>query len=772
MLGLSLFVTSLVFGFLTARHFIEMDAIVRERFEGRLFRVPSKVLSAPTILYPGLDWKQIDLRGALRRLGYREAASAQGLALGRYHWSDRRVTVHRRPFEHPSRAEPARVIAMRMAGPIIEEMRDAQTGREIGAVFLEPELVGSYYGPTHEQRELARLDSVPAHLVEAVIAVEDQRFMTHPGIDWRRIGGALIANLKAGGITQGGSTLTQQLAKNFFLTPDRKLWRKVQEATMAVIMEARYDKELILEAYLNEIYLGQRGGTAIHGVGEGARLYFGKNVRDLALHESALIAALIQSPNWLSPHRQPDRAQTRRDLVLKLMREQGRISEGAYQRAVAQRLRVATVTPEPREARYFLDALQRQLPDFYDGGTLATEGLQIYSTLDLRMQRLATRTLVEELERLEKAHESLAAKGSEVLQGCIIALRPQTGEVLALAGGRSYSRSQYDRCSQARRPAGSVFKPFVYLTAIQNGTLTLGDWLDDSPLEVPVPGGKWTPRNFDRKFHGRVPARTALEKSYNVAAARLGQQVGIDRVAKMAHSLGIESTLPRVPSLAIGAADLAPIELARAYATIANGGIRPRIRTFEDVVDPAGGTVERQPITFDRVIDGGSAYLVTSMLEGVVNQGTAASLRRQGLAGPIAGKTGTSNDYKDAWFVGFTPELVVVVWVGFDTPRNLGLASSRVALPVWARFMKEVTGGRIRGRFLRPPEVVELEIHPESGALALAGCPERRSELYLRGTEPAATCPEWSSRPRNPEGGGRRGWLERLFDDILGPEAP
>ena len=765
-LGIVLFVGSGIFGFLTARHFLEMDAVVTERFEGRLFRVPSKVLTAPTMLYPGLDWKQNDLRGTLRSLGYEQAPSAQNLPLGRYHWRSTQLTVHRRPFDHPSRAEPARVIAMRLEGAEIAAIRDAETKREIQTAFLEPQWVGSYYGPSHEQRELVQLEEVPGHLTEAILAVEDQRFMQHRGIDWRRIGGALIANVKAGGIAQGGSTLTQQLAKNFFLTPERTVWRKVQEATMAVIMEARYDKSLILEAYLNEIYFGQRGGTAIHGVGEAARFYFGRHVKDLAVHESALLAALIQSPNRLSPHRQKERALKRRDLVLQLMNEQGRIGDEVYQRAVAQPLRVAPITKEPSEGRYFLAALKRQLPEFYDGATLATEGLQIYSTLDLRLQRAATKALVEELDRLEKGNAALAPKDGERLQGCLIALRPQTGEVLALVGGRSFSNTQYDRCTQARRPAGSVFKPFVFVAALRDGSLTLGDWLDDDALVVDLPSGSWEPRNFDRTFHGRVPAREVIEKSYNVATARLGQKVGIGSVVKTAHALGIESPLPEVPSLAIGAADLSPLEVARAYATLANGGIRPRIRTFEDVVNPAGGTVERQPITFERVLDAGTAYLATSLLQGVVDRGTAASLRRRGIRGPVAGKTGTSNDYKDAWFVGFTPDIVVAVWVGFDTPRSLGLASSTVALPVWSRFVKEVTGGQIRGQFMRPPEIVELEIEPETGALALAGCPERRAELFLSGTEPVATCPEWGSR-RERDGTSGEGWLERLLDDFF-----
>jgi penicillin-binding protein 1B len=750
-------------GFASARMVLRLDGVVRERFEGRLFRVPSRVLSAPIILYPGLDWKQVDLPGTLQRLGYRESNEKKALALGRYYRKGPELLIHRRAFEHPARAEPARVLALRLEGSVIEELRDADTGSELGAAFLEPELVGAYYGPDHEQRELVRTGDVPPHLIDAILAVEDQRFREHRGVDLRRILGALLANLRAGGIRQGGSTLTQQLVKNFFLTPERSVSRKLQEAVMALIVEARYEKDAILEAYLNEIYLGQRGSTSVHGVGEASRFFFGKGARDLTLPESALIAAIIKSPNGLSPHADPERTRKRRDLVLELMREQGRIDDATLAEALAEPLRVAKLTPEPREARYFLDALQRQLPDFYGPGTLTTEGLQIYSTLDLRLQRAAAHAVVEELERLEKAYPKLAPKGESRLEACLVALRPQTGEVLALVGGRDYAKSQFDRCTQARRPAGSVFKPFVYAAALEPGAggplLTLAARLDDAPLELSTPSGPWRPKNFDHVHHGNVPIREALERSYNVATARLGQQVGIPRVVEMARRLGIESPLPAVPSLAIGAADLTPLELA-------NGGIRPQIRTFEDVVDPRGGTLERQPIEFERVLDGGTAYLVTSLLQGVVDRGTAASLRRLGLVGPVAGKTGTSNQERDAWFVGYTPELVAVVWVGFDEPRSLGIAASGIALPLWGRFLRETTGGLVRGVFLRPPDVDEIEIEPETGALALAGCPSRRAEYFLHGTEPVSTCPGWGER-WDPSDPNAPGILERMFDSWL-----
>jgi len=761
-------------GFWTARQAVVLDAVVRERFEGRLFRVASRVLSAPTILYPGLDWKQIDLRGTLSRLGYGAVESEKNATAGHFTWQGNYLLLHRRPFEHPSRAEPARRIKIKLKGAFIDELQDADSGRDLGAVFLEPELVGAYYGPHHEQRELVRVGDVPQHLIDAVLAVEDQRFEQHAGVDPRRIAGALLANLRAGGITQGGSTLTQQLVKNFFLSPERSYRRKLNEAAMAVIVEARYDKNAILEAYLNEIYLGQRGSTSIHGVGEASRLYFGKNVHQISLEEAALLAAIIQSPNRHSPYRQPERALSRRDLVLRLMNEQERIDQASYEAAVATPLRLAEMTPEPREARYFLDALQRQLPDYYDPESLTTEGLRIYSTLDVRLQRAATQVVREELERLEKNVPSLKPRPGAGLQACLVALRPQTGEVLALVRGRSYAESQFDRCTQGRRPAGSVFKPFVYMAALEpvpgGPVMTLASFVDDTPLKVPVPGGIWEPRNFTRKFHGRVSVRTALEKSYNVAAARIGRRVGIDRVIDVARRLGIESEMQRVPALAIGAADLTPLELARAYATIANGGIRPRVRTFEDVVDPDGGSVQRQPIDFERVLDAGTAYLAVSLLEGVVNRGTGKKVRAAGIEGPVAGKTGTSNDERDAWFVGFTPEMVVAIWVGFDAPRSLGLPSSQIAAPIFARFLKEVTGGQVRGSFRKPGDVAAVAIHPPTGALALAGCSQERTEYFLRGTEPTTTCPSWGT---DQDGGGAdggeggRNWFERWFDRWL-----
>jgi penicillin-binding protein 1B len=778
-----LLVVGFVAGVFAGGYVVRLDRIVTARFDGQRFRLPSRVLSAPILLYPGLDWAQIDLRGTLGRLGYQEAGQGANLAPGTYTWGPSRAVVYLRGFAHPSRSEPAHLIALDLEGHEIAGIHELPAGRETTAALLEPETVGSYYGPDREQRELVRLPEVPRHLVDAIISVEDQRFDTHHGIDPFRILGAFWANLRSGSITQGGSTLTQQLVKNFFLTPERKLSRKLQEAVMALIVEVRYAKDEILECYLNEIYMGQRGATEVHGVGEASRLYFGKPVRELSLAESATLAAVIPGPNRLSPFDQSERALARRNLVLDLMLDQGRIDAAEHASAVAEPLKPVPLVVELAEARFFLDALRRQLPQDYDVDTLSSEGLKIYSTIDPRLQRLAARAVRDGLASLEKRFPKLSAKDpANALQACLVAVQPQSGQILALVGSRDYGVSQFDRCTQARRQAGSTFKPFVYVAALEpNGEdplVTLASLLDDEPLTISNPGAPtWRPANYDHEFHGSVPVREALERSMNVATARLAQRVGIRRVADVAERLGIESPLPLVPSLALGAADVTPLEMARAYSTLANGGVRPALRTYEDIVASSGETIEGRATPPERVLDAGTAYLATSLLEGVVNHGTAASVRNAGLSGPIAGKTGTTDDEKDAWFVGFTPELVVVVWVGFDEPKKTGLTGASGALPIWIRFLRDATGGDVPGAFPAPPEVIEVDIEPGSGALALEGCPSRRSEVFILGTEPTRVCPEGvlvdhrddERSPADPPRTERRrergiiGWFKDLF---------
>ncbi|MBK7949642.1 MAG: PBP1A family penicillin-binding protein [Deltaproteobacteria bacterium] len=745
--GLVLLAVGFVGGLWAAHGLLALDRIVQSRFEGRGFAVPSRVYAAPKVIYTGADWERLDLDGWLARTGYREQQEAGPLAVGHYRSLPCRLRVHLRGFDHPELPEPDRRIEFRLEAGRVREMRDDK-GHPVDVVALEPEQISAFYDEDREQRDLVAIAEVPPHLVDAIYAIEDRRFEEHNGVDLRRIAGALLANLRAGGIREGGSTLTQQLVKNFFLTPERTIERKLTEALMALIVEARYSKPQILEAYLNEIYMGRRGSTAIHGVGEASRFFFGKRVPDLSVDESALLAAVIQSPNAMSPHRHPERAKKRRDLVISQMEEQGRISAEQAERSRAHPLSLAAVTLESGQDRYFLDMLQRQLPEVYHEDLLATEGLRIYSSLDTTLQRSAVDVLRKGLAALEKQLPApKVAKGQPKpqLQGCLLAMRPQTGEILALVGGRDYGTSQFNRCTQARRQAGSVFKPIVYAAALsrQSGpVVTLASFVPDEPIEVSTPSGPWRPANYDRRFRGLVSIREALEDSLNVPAARLGQAVGIKRVVEMARKLGIESPLPAVPSLALGSAEVSPIELATVYATFANGGLRPTPRSFIGLLDDAGLAQAQSPLAgARRVIDAGTAYLTTSLLEGVVDRGTGAGIRSRGLRGPIAGKTGTTDDENDLWFVGFTPELVVVVWIGYDEPRKIGVPSSRGALPIWADYLAVVSGGEIRGAFLRPREIESVEIDPMTGERALWGCPRSRSEYFLIGTAPVETCP-------------------------------
>lgn len=759
--GLAAVLLAFVSGLWVAGWLLDLDEMVVSRFEGRRFSVPSRVYAAPIVIYPGVDWQRLDLSGWLARMGYREQPEAGPLVVGHYRWLPGRLRVHLRGFDHPQLPEENRKVEFRLEGGRVREMRDDH-GEPVAVVALEPEPISSFYGSSREQRDLVEIEFVPDHLVAAIYAVEDRRFEEHHGVDPRRIVGAMLANLRAGGIRQGGSTLTQQLVKNFFLTPERTLRRKLTEAIVALIVEARYAKPQILEAYLNEIYMGRRGSTAIHGVGEAARFFFGKRVADLALDESAMLAAVIQSPNSMSPHRHPDRAKRRRDLVLELMAEQGRVSNQAAAHARSRKISLAAIALESGQDRYFLDELARQLPEVYDEDLLSVEGLRIYSTLDTMVQHAAVRALHDGLEALEaRIGPGPAAEGEAParLQGCLMAMRPQTGEILAMVGGRDYATSQWNRCTLARRQVGSVFKPIVYATALspQSGPLlTLASLVADEPLAVETHDGLWEPVNYDKKFRGPVLVRDALERSLNVPAARIGQEVGIGKVIEMARRLGVESSLPSVPSLALGTAEVSPLEIVTVYSTFANGGLRPTPRSFIGLLDDRGVGQEQWPLEgARRVLDPGTAYLTTSLLEGVVDRGTGAGIRARGLRGPIAGKTGTTDDEYDLWFVGFTPEIAAVVWVGYDEPYPIGVPSSRGALPIWADFLSEVTGERVRGIFARPAGIEVAEVDPRSGARALSGCPERRVEFFLEGTVPEATCPRGGGRPQ--------GFFDRLF---------
>ena len=608
------------------------------------------------------------------------------------------------------------LVRVRLVGPADRLPTALYTRPEGWRGTASPELIGGIAGGPAEYRVPVALDALPPHLVDAVLAVEDQRFHQHHGLDYRRIAGALVANIKAGGISQGGSTITQQLAKNLFLSARRTPLRKLREAAMAVVLEVRYDKARILEAYLNEIYLGQDNGAAIHGVGAAAQYYFGKEVRRVVLSEAATLAAMIQAPNRLSPVRRPEELRARRNLVLQLMADQGRISSRSQQQSA--RVTVPTRVHPRRglDARWFRDFVVTEAPR-----GLPARGAAIYTTIDPSLQRAA----------VDAVRRGLAQTGDPRAQAALVAIDPRNGDVLAMVGGRDYGASQFNRAVQARRQPGSAFKPIVALAALERPrsgepAYTLATAIADEPLAVRSGGELWQPANYDGAFRGEVTLREAMEQSLNVPFARVGMTLGPERIAETARRLGIVAPMRPVPALALGASELSLLELVRAYGVFATGGELADSRVILATQRGAARSDAPGEPQLRRVADPAATFLVTSALQGAVERGTGQRLGRGG----IAGKTGTSNDWRDAWFVAYTPELVVGVWVGHDDSRSLRRTGGAVAVPIVARFLEQA---RIRGGgFTVPDGIVEGRVGGSGGWFGDCGYPE----YFLAGTAP------------------------------------
>jgi penicillin-binding protein 1B len=698
-----------------------------ERLVHRVVATPARVYARPLVLAPGLRVARDALSDHLVRAGYRAMPTAEAAleAPGGFHLGSRRWQVHLRPFAYPDGLDEggAATVELDAAGRV-RAIQDGD-GLRREALLLPPEPIGTLLGESDEDRLFVPLAEVPPHLVAAVRAAEDRRFRLHPGIDPIRVAGALWVNLREGGIREGGSTITQQLAKNAYLSSERTVARKLREAALALWMEVRFSKDEILEAYLNQVYLGQDGGRGIHGVGRGARFVFGRPVGELAPHEGALLAAMIRAPNALSPHRHPERARAARDRVLARLRDAGHLDVEAYESAVAAPLGVRREAPPSPFAGHFLEGVRDPLVAGVGRERLERDGLRVFTTLDGTLQRAAEAAVREELARLERAYPLLRRPRSP-LQAALVALDPRTGDVLALVGGRSFEEAPFDRATRARRQPGSLAKPVVALAALGAETrppLTLATVLEDAPLVLEVEGRRWVPSNHDRRHRGPVTLRQALEQSLNVPLARLGLEVGLVEVAETARRLGIESPLRPIPSLTLGAFETTPLEIASAYAVLASGGIRTRPRRVLAALRPDGRVLGGERRVAERVVGEARAYVVTDALRGVVDRGTARSLRTLGVSAPFAGKTGTTNDFRDAWFVGYAPDLVVAVWVGFDDGARVGLTGAQAALPIFARFVRRGVGEDA----IRAPDVPRgVEVVRRGG----------REEVFVAGTAP------------------------------------
>ncbi|NIM49978.1 MAG: PBP1A family penicillin-binding protein [Gemmatimonadales bacterium] len=732
-------ILSIAFGAAAA---VAIEAEARARLDDGVLRAPTRFYARPIVIYPGMTLERDRVEGALERLGYRRSRS-RDVGIGEYRLSSRYWTIGRRAFRHYDQIDPGGVATIRVSrGGQVASVEDAN-GRRLRYFALEPELIRSTYGPSYQDRVPVRLPDVPERLVEAILTIEDQHFFQHPGLDLKRIAGATLANLRARRVVQGASTVTQQLAKNLYLYNRRSPIRKLREIAMALTLERRHSKEEILEAYLNQVYLGQDGGLAVHGVGRAAQFYFGKDVSQLSLSEAALLAGIIRGPSLYSPFRHPDAAKERRDLVLRLMREREVISEDSYKRARRARLRLRERPPRTRHGRYFVDFVSRQVAANHGRGALR-EGLAVFTTLDMDLQRVAEDAVRSGLARLERDYRKLAREDVP-LQAALVALDPRSGEILAMVGGRDFGKSQFNRAVRAHRQPGSSFKPIVALAALTGRSFTLATMLEDEPLSLETPAGLWQPVNYDKQFRGPVSFREALERSLNVPFARIGVAIGPDRIVQTARKLGIESRLNPVPSLALGSSEVTPLEMARAFGVMAANGFRADLHPTLGVLDREGNVLERLEVTGDEVYSPAETYLVTSALEGAVERGTGQALRRLGYRGSVAAKSGTTNNFRDAWFIGYTPTLAVAVWVGFDDGRSIGAPGSGAALPIFARFLVGALG-RYGGRdFSMPAGLEVVEVDRDSGLRAGPGCWGER-EVFLPGTAPQRSCsPYWAS---------------------------
>jgi len=710
-----------------------LDLQVRSQFEGKRWALPAQVYARALEVYPGQALVAEDFAAELQRLDYRRVSRPR--QPGTFARLGRSFVVVTRDFNFWDGPEPSRILRVEFGRSELRDIRDAGNGEPLDLLRLDPPLIGRIYPAHREDRVLVRLDQVPPLLVNGLLTVEDRDFYQHHGISPRAIARALWANLRAGHTVQGGSTLTQQLVKNFFLSSERTLARKLHEAIMALLLEWHYAKDEILDAYLNEIYLGQDGRRAIHGFGLASRFYFGRPLAQLRPEQVALLVALVKGPSYYDPRRFPERARARRNLVLKLLMEQGVLEPS---QAAAAAARPLGVTPRAAsgvtERPAYMDLVRRQLRRDYSDEDLRSEGLRIFTSLDPVVQQAAETALSGQLARLP----------GEELQGASITVDVDSGEVLAVVGGRDPRFAGFNRALDAQRPIGSLVKPAVYLTALASGDYTLASLLDDGPLRLDLGGGElWQPQNFDHRSHGQVPLFEALAQSYNLASARLGLALGLPAVLDTLHALGIRRELPAYPAQLLGAASLSPLEVAQMYHTLAAGGFRTPLRAIRAVLTPQGEPLQRYPLEVVQAVPAVPLFLLDAALIHTLREGTGKTAYRslpETLT--VAGKTGTTDDLRDSWFAGFSGDRLAVVWLGRDDNQPAGLTGARGALRVWADTLR-----RIETRPLEPLPPLGIAwawIDPHSGLRLRERCPRAVRLPFVEGTAPQdwARCDE------------------------------
>jgi len=735
---------------LLAGWMVYLDAVVTDRFEGRRFEVPSRVYARPMELYDGAGVSSGALERELMLSGYRKGDGAKP---GSYRRNGGHFVISTRGFRFPDGDEPRRKLALNIYGDRIQDF-SVSAGDNAAIVRLEPARIGGIYPAHKEDRILVRLEDVPALLPTALMAVEDRKFYDHFGIAPASIGRAMLANLRAGQIVQGGSTLTQQLVKNFFLTRDQTLLRKGNEALMSILLELHYEKDDILETYLNEVYLGQAGTRSINGFGLASQFYFGDSLKDLDVHQIALLVGMVKGPSYYNPRRHPERATQRRNLVISEMEDAGLIDPAKAARARGLSLGVSA-KPSYSENRYpaYIDLVRRHLARDYKEEDLRSEGLRIFTTLNPAIQYAAEYAVTDTLPRLASGDTA------EALEATLVVTAKDTGEVLALVGGKDPQFAGFNRALDANRPIGSLIKPFTYLTALeQPERYTLMTPVLDKSFTLEFDDGKrWQPKNYDGEERGEVPLHLALSKSYNLPAVRVGLDVGVPAVRKTLRAFGVVTPISEYPSMLLGSVAMSPVTVAQIYQGLATSGFNTPLRTIREVTDSGGGALSRYSLEVDQVADPAAVHLLQYAMQETMQEGTGRSAYHSVPKElTLAGKTGTTDDGRDSWFAGFSGDLLAVAWVGRDDNGPTVLTGATGALPVWARFMAQVPQ---HGFSPVVPDGVNYHwVNTEKQALTDEYCDNARLLPFISGSEPTqrVSCSGTLERKI-------RGWFEGLF---------
>lgn len=724
---------------------IYLDSVVKERFEGQLFELPTVVYARILNLNPGENITIQELRNELDVLNYRKVS--QPRYPGEYSSSSTRIELIRRPFEFADGPEPDRHVMLHFSDSGLQRIQSLESRGDLGYLRLEPKMLGMLEKDQDEQRLFLRRDQFPEILVDALLATEDRDFYQHDGVSPLAIARAMVANIKAGRTVQGGSTLTQQLAKNLFLTRDKTLWRKVREAYIALILDYRYSKDRILEAYLNEVYLGQSGGEAIHGFGLASRYYFGQPIQELRIDQLAMLVGMVKGPSYYNPIRYPERTKERRDLVLRLLMQQNMLTSEQYEQAVSRSLdtqskpRIAS-----RQPAYF-QQLSIELKEKVGERFKAETGLRVFTSLDPVSQSKMEQAIAKKIPELAK-------RGGKELEAAAVAVDRHSGEIRAMVGGKRVGYEGFNRALNASRPIGSLVKPAIYLTALeQPEKYNLGTTLHDTPLSLKsTKGNVWTPRNYDRKYRGDVPLYIALAKSLNVPTVRLGMALGIPEVSDTLERLGVNKDEIRpVPSMFLGSFSLTPFEVAQMYQTLTNSGKRAKLTALRSVMDMEGNVLYQSLPRSSRAVDEQAAWLTTYAMKQGVAQGTGRFLQSQFGWAALAGKTGTSNDNRDSWFVGVDGREVTTIWLGRDDNKPVHLTGSSGALRVYAEYLKQRIPERLELPW--PREITTLGFKPTSDGGLEMNC---RSDYKLPVWDKTGQIKQQCEKKSN--------WLNSLFD--------